>query len=141
MSRTLAHLITTMVARSTACHLMHDNRSIPWASSSKDIQETSVLLKSPLALRDLPTSIGSLNYRATEACPDLAYTIARLAAFNSKPDQKHMVLIDQTPRYLSVTVSYRLSYSTRSSSLKPVPSPARLDYQTADHDCTETMSY
>lgn len=57
---------------------------------------------------------GSLNFLVTGTRPDLAFTCAMLATFNSCATERHMVLVRQVLRYLKYTINYGLFYGRSS---------------------------
>ena len=57
--------------------------------------------------------IGSLNFLAITARPDIAFSVNKLAQFTSKPTQRHFKSLKRVVRYLMKTSDLALVYESR----------------------------
>jgi hypothetical protein len=55
-------------------------------------------------------AMGALMYLATSTRPDIAYTLSKLACFNSKPGKVHWTAVKHLFRYLKGTMDLKLTY-------------------------------
>ena len=60
-------------------------------------------------------AVGALMYLATSTRPDIAYTVSKLACFNSNPGKVHWTAVKQLFRYLKGTMDLKLGYGPDSS--------------------------
>jgi hypothetical protein len=68
---------------------------------------------SPATIRRFQVKIGSLLYTAVITRPDVAFTVSKLARFNSNPRPKHYRVANRVLRYLKTTRIYALIYGRR----------------------------
>ena len=73
-------------------------------------------------------AVGALMYLATCTRPDIAYTVSKLAQFNTNPGRQHWIAVKHLFRYLKATMGLKLTYA-------PDPSSKELftTYTDADH--------
>ena len=57
------------------------------------------------------SAIGSLMYLTVSTRPDIAYAVANLAKFSSKPTKEHWTALKRVLRYLKGTVNFGIFYS------------------------------
>ena len=60
-------------------------------------------------------AVGALMYLATSTRPDIAYTVSKLACFNSNPGKAHWAAVKHLFRYLKGTMDLKLTYGPDSS--------------------------
>jgi hypothetical protein len=60
-------------------------------------------------------AVGALMYLATSTCPDIAYTVSKLACFNSNPGKIHWTAVKHLFRYQRGTMDLKLAYGPDSS--------------------------
>lgn len=82
------------------------------------------------AMSDIPyiNAVGSLMYLATSTRPDIAYTVSKLACFNSNPGLPHWAAVKHLFRYLKGTMDLKLTYDPAQST-----SELFLTFSDADH--------
>lgn len=57
------------------------------------------------------TAVGALNYLAVATCPDISYTVAKLAKFNSCPGPRMWQAVKRLLRYLQGSKDLKLTYA------------------------------
>ena len=55
-------------------------------------------------------AVGALMYLATSTRPDIAFTVSKLACFNSNPGKTHWAAVKHLFRYLKGTMDLKLTY-------------------------------
>lgn len=60
-------------------------------------------------------SVGALMYLAVSTRPDIAYTVSKLARFNSNPGKTHWAAVKHLFRYLKGTMDLKLTYGPNRS--------------------------
>lgn len=81
-------------------------------------------------------AVGALMYLAIGTCPDIAYTVAKLAQYNSNPEPKHWKAVQHIFRYLKGTKDLKLTYRNNGSQMSLEPFQA---YSDTDHaGCLDT---
>lgn len=56
-------------------------------------------------------AVGALMYLATCTHPNIAYTVSKLAQFNTNPGHQHWITVKHLFRYLKVTMDLKLTYA------------------------------
>ena len=81
--------------------------------------------------------IGSVNFLATVAWPDLSFPVSMLSSYNANPSEQHLRLAYQALRYIRQGVNDDMSMI-----IKPVPprpnEPAVVMY--AEHNMVRTLT-
>jgi hypothetical protein len=81
-------------------------------------------------------AVGALMYLAIGTRPDIAYTVAKLAQYNSNPGPKHWKAVQHVFRYLKGTKDLKLTYRNDGSQISSELFQA---YSDADHaGCLDT---
>ena len=81
-------------------------------------------------------AVGALMYLAIATCPDIAFTIGKLAQFNSNPGLQHWKAVKHVFQYLKGTINLWLTYYPNQS---PLSSEIFIAYSDADHaGCLDT---
>lgn len=88
-----------------------DTPMVPGSSLSKDNcpQTEEEMMK----MQNIPyaTAVGALNYLAVATRPDIAYTVHKLAQFNSNPGPRMWTAVKHLLRYLKGTLDLKLTYA------------------------------
>src|SRR5690242_6643826 len=71
------------------------------------------------AMKNVPymNAVGALMYLAIGTHPDIAYTVSKLAQYNSNPGPIHWKAVQHLFRYLSGTKDLKLTYRNNGSTL------------------------
>ncbi|KAG9019865.1 hypothetical protein FRB90_003456 [Tulasnella sp. 427] len=75
-------------------------------------------------------AVGALNYLTIVTCPDISYTVGKLACFNSKPGMQHWKAVKHLFRYLQRTKDMKLTYAP-----DPLRTPSLLSMSRAINHC------
>lgn len=89
----------------------------------KDDAECEFMMDKPYR-----NAIGALNYLSTTTCPDISYTVSKLARYSADPGPQHWKALLHLLRSIKRTLDYKLVYRS-SPDLEPF-----LTYSDADHD-------
>jgi hypothetical protein len=82
-------------------------------------------------------AVGALMYLAIGTRPDIAYSVAKLAQFNSNPGVAHWKAVKHLFRYLQGTIDLKLTF--RNSNTTPLTSELFHTYSDADYGgCLDT---
>ena len=73
-------------------------------------------------------AVGALMYLATSTRPDIAYTVSKLARFNSNPGWPHWLAVKHLFRYLKGSMDLKLTYSPDSSTSELFSTYSDADY-------------
>lgn len=73
-------------------------------------------------------AVGALMYLATCTRPDIAYTVSKLAQFNTNPGRQHWIAVKHLFRYLKATMDLKLIYAP-----DPLSKELFTTYTDADH--------
>ena len=81
-------------------------------------------------------AVGALMYLAISTRPDIAYSVAKLAQFNTNPGRGHWQAVKHIFRYLKGTMDLKLTYRPDKSPSFPHPFTT---YSDSDHaGCIDT---
>lgn len=73
-------------------------------------------------------AVGALMYLATSTRPDIAFTVSKLARFNSNPGKTHWAAVKHLFQYLKGTMDLKLTYGPDSSSSELFSTYSDADY-------------
>ena len=89
-------------------------------------------------MRSIPymNAVGALMYLAIATRPDIAYTVGKLARFNSDPGRRHWQAVKHVFRYIKGTLDLKLTYRAEDS---PISSHPFIAYSDSDYaGCPDT---
>ncbi|KAG8949046.1 hypothetical protein FRC04_009120 [Tulasnella sp. 424] len=102
--------------------------------SPKSDEEKEYMTKVPYI-----NAVGALMYLAVATRPDIAYTVAKLAQFNSCPGEAHWKAVKHLLRYLQETKDLKLTYQPSANGKDTLSTEIFRAYSNADHaGCLDT---
>ncbi|KAG8959896.1 hypothetical protein FRC05_007218 [Tulasnella sp. 425] len=102
--------------------------------SPKSDEEKEYMTKVPYI-----NAVGALMYLAVATRPDIVYTVAKLAQFNSYPGEAHWKAVKHLLRYLQETKDLKLTYQPSTDGKDTLSTEIFRAYSDADHaGCLDT---
>ena len=86
-------------------------------------------------------AVGALNFLATATRPDIAFTVSKLARFNSNPGIPHWTAVKHLFRYIQGTKDLRITYAPDPSSTSLFTTWTDADYAREPHTGKSTNGY